>query len=49
MCDAAGRKRISAVWKFKNSYGSDSDLDPFLAKDAEDAKELSLGDAAGRV
>jgi hypothetical protein len=38
MCDAAGRKRISSVWKFKISYGSDSDLDPFLAKNAKSAK-----------
>jgi hypothetical protein len=40
MGDAAGRKRISSVWKFKISYGSDSDLDPFLAKNAKSAKEL---------
>jgi hypothetical protein len=39
MGDAAGRKRISSVWKFKISYGSDSDLDPFLAKNAKSAKE----------
>jgi hypothetical protein len=40
MGDAAGRKRISTVWKFKISYSSDSDLDPFLAKNAKGAKEL---------
>jgi hypothetical protein len=40
MCDAAGCKRISAVWKFKISYSSDSDLDPFPAKNAKSAKEL---------
>jgi hypothetical protein len=48
MGDTAGRKRISAVWKFRISNSSDSDLDPFLAKDAKNAKELSLGGAAGR-
>jgi hypothetical protein len=37
MGDAAGRKRIPAVWKFQISY---SDLDPFLAKNAKSAKEL---------
>jgi hypothetical protein len=40
MGGAAGRKRISAVWKSKISYSSDSDLDPFLAKNAKSAKEL---------
>jgi hypothetical protein len=40
MCEAAGRKRISAVWKLKIFYSSDSDLDPFLAKNAKSAKEL---------
>jgi hypothetical protein len=28
------------VWKFKISCSSDSDLDPFLAKNAKSAKEL---------
>jgi hypothetical protein len=37
MCDAAGLKRIPAMWKFQIS---DSDLDPFLAKNAKSAKEL---------
>jgi hypothetical protein len=40
MGGAAGLMRISAVWKFWISYGSDSDLDPFLAKNAKSAKEL---------
>jgi hypothetical protein len=40
MCDAAGLKRILAMWKFRISYSSDSDLDPFLAKNAKSAKEL---------
>jgi hypothetical protein len=41
MGDAAGRKRISSVWKFKISYGSDSDLDPFLAKSAKEPGRFS--------
>jgi hypothetical protein len=28
------------AWKFKVFYGSDPDLDPFLAKNAKSAKEL---------
>jgi hypothetical protein len=36
MGDTAGRKRISAVWKFQIFYSSDSDLDPFLAKSAKE-------------
>jgi hypothetical protein len=41
MCDAAGRKRISAVWKLKISNSSDSDLDPFLAKSAKELGRFS--------
>jgi hypothetical protein len=40
MCEAAGRKRISAVWKLQIFHRSDSDLDPFLAKNAKSAKQL---------
>jgi hypothetical protein len=39
MGDAAGCKRISAVWKFQIFYSFDSELDPFLAKNAKSAKE----------
>jgi hypothetical protein len=40
MGDAAGCMRISAVWKFQIYYSSDSDLNPFLAKNAKSAKAL---------
>jgi hypothetical protein len=39
MGDAAGRKRISAVWKFQIFYGFDSD--PFLAKSAKELGRFS--------
>jgi hypothetical protein len=41
MCDAAERERISAAWKFQIFYSSDSDLDPFLAKNAKQLGRFS--------